>query len=64
MTIETRSVEGQPEWSVDWTRTQGMADDTYWVYDAPGGRLGDGELIGMGDCYEEAIENAKEDLNG
>lgn len=61
MILSVDEVEGHPGWSVEYTRTQGMDDDTWWVWDEPNGRLGGGFLIGIGDSRDAAIQNAEEE---
>ncbi len=52
-------IENHPSWSIEYTRTQGMNDDTWWVYSEPDASWGSGELIGVGDSFDEAIESAE-----
>lgn len=51
-----RPVPGHPEWEAEFCRTQGLPDDCWliwWYVD------GADCLIGIGDTFDEAVENAE-----
>jgi hypothetical protein len=49
-------VEGRPYWRWECWRTQGLNDDTYYIYDE------EDRVVGIGDTFDEALKDAEQEL--
>lgn len=56
MTVSTLVIHSRG-WCIEYTRTQGLNDDTYWVHSTEH-PWGEGDVIGVGDSRIEALMDA------